>query len=1410
MSQLPITFTKVASVAQGESGPLWLLLALMLTGAAMLGCLSLIARSQGNPLCRWSPLVLLAAIAGVFVLALEDHLLAIPEGGIDGSAWWLVAMIGLAPAMAAAGLLSPDGSRAWAPASSCLVLGVVAFCWPLIELPLPETPSPTVVAAAPETITEPHTDRPVEPAPEAALAQAPAEQDSSPPPAAEPQSEFSFPDLNFAYTTPSTAWRPLERPPVEVDSPDMVLAVADESQSALLAIAVTPEPRESSPDERLERLVARLRGDRPGLRASAPFDMKVGKVAGRALDVSASRRDGGAITRHWVAYYDGVAYQLTYRDESTVPSRFNRGFAAATDGFRPLVEVPQEPTIATLPPVITDTSHCYQLAVDGEDWVRIGANEITPWFEKSAVRFEGDMVDYVGVATLPTQVGEVEAFVDLAHRIINLSMADTQRIGEPKAGLAHATRVIDFSGFRPFRGKVLPVRLRIVVGPHSTHAILAGSSRSTARALADLVDRFQLTGSPPPAEPPVNRLSRHAVAEFANVLGLEEYAAGERRAALREFRIAAEYRPENEAYADNFFTTYMDIEGPSAALQLLDENPPTSFTPAKLALQRAVLLSALERHAEALGQFATAADERPLDDECLLLMGEAATQTENFTETLAAVDAAIAQRGGPLLARWRAVLLSRSGRHDEAIASLEAQAKASPEDSDILYSLAEAYTQADRPAEGVRVCEAAMARFPEADEFLRMIAMIKIVEEDYEAARDVLQACLAKDPGDVDAAELMTTVSALMGRGSNRQITEELAPVPLAPVVAAALNKANAVAPTPEALVSGVFDVYKAVSYERHTGGPLRITERRRFRVLSKAGVESMTMLSADFNPLAERLYVNELVVRDAQNNEVGRASLDDFYAMDDSSDGLDSYNQLVKLPVPGVRPGCTIDLTYTREKRSRRAGFGFHSCYLTCSDGCGVNAVSVTGDLSQVDHRSRGVSPTRPDNQTIAWIAVAPPAAVEEPYQADAEDYLPIVTLSDAGATWQSVTQEYLNDLAESLEPNAEVQRLAASLVRPTDPPARRIEVLARHVQDAVTYQGLEFGSRGVIPHPVERICQVGTGDCKDHALLLHHLLRAAGVTSYLTLVNSSGSVEAGLPSMDQFDHMVVAVPNMPRRDGSVTPLGVIDATNKTLDPLHGAPSGLANELVMVLAPNQDELSVAPAALATDGAIDCRRTAEIVEVSPELGSAKLRVAETVEFGSALSAMLRASLQGTAPNAQREWIKRMVDGRHTVEVSEASIDNLNDPCQPLRIHCRYEIDNAFQEVAVAGRPLTGSLPGHWARLYCTPEKAPNRQTPFKFSAPVTFRGTTELRAPSGYRVASESTAPLGAATGPFTWSWRCDPAAEGGASLAFEVHRSAGAYPADQYAGYQAAAEQALRAAGRSITVTRTELAARP
>jgi transglutaminase-like putative cysteine protease len=129
---------------------------------------------------------------------------------------------------------------------------------------------------------------------------------------------------------------------------------------------------------------------------------------------------------------------------------------------------------------------------------------------------------------------------------------------------------------------------------------------------------------------------------------------------------------------------------------------------------------------------------------------------------------------------------------------------------------------------------------------------------------------------------------------------------------------------------------------------------------------------------------------------------------------------------------------------------------------------------------------------------------------------------------TWEDFSDwiEQLNKGRDNLSATAtmKVQEMVKDL--PDD--LAKVKRLYSYLQERTRYFNIALGIGGLQPVDANTVDEVGYGDCKGLSNYMKALLKAAGIKSYYTLVNSGGDfpqLMRDFPS-HQFDHAILCVP--------------------------------------------------------------------------------------------------------------------------------------------------------------------------------------------------------------------------------------------------------------------------------------------
>lgn len=179
--------------------------------------------------------------------------------------------------------------------------------------------------------------------------------------------------------------------------------------------------------------------------------------------------------------------------------------------------------------------------------------------------------------------------------------------------------------------------------------------------------------------------------------------------------------------------------------------------------------------------------------------------------------------------------------------------------------------------------------------------------------------------------------------------------------------------------------------------------------------------------------------------------------------------------------------------------------------------------------------------NAKRSWVLSNLSAVKEEPLCSPISHYVPVIFLEPtkyamkrfAGdfSSWKSFGEwiALLNESRDSLDP-ATIQKVQ-SLVQSCKNDREKVKLLYQYMQSTCRYVSVSVGLSGVQSEKATTVARLGYGDCKGLVMYTSALLKAVGITSYYTLVNSGDvatPINRDFPG-DQFDHIILCVPFSP-----------------------------------------------------------------------------------------------------------------------------------------------------------------------------------------------------------------------------------------------------------------------------------------
>ena len=770
------------------------------------------------------------------------------------------------------------------------------------------------------------------------------------------------------------------------------------------------------------------------------------------------------------------------------------------------------------------------------------------------------------------------------------------------------------------------------------------------------------------------------------------------------------------------------------------------------------------------------------DESDLLSWLQLLNENEHYPAALRCVNAWVKQAPTGDTRRWQAQTYNASGNMEKALAILERLYQENPDDRKAAFSLGETYNDAGNNIKAAEIAESLLIDGNESPRALMILGWSQMGRKRYRDAKATFERAAKGDPDDEDIQDAIRRASAALGQGDNSAIKEPIALVALPEQVAAALGKST----VSEDFGDGYPAAWlmRATGYHFEKGKPLRQTTHRRVKILTADGARDFSTVEFSFKPLSESIFMNRLEVRDASGKSIARAKPGDAYVRD-LNDGTASNEKVLHMQVAGVRPGTTVEWEITRENLGTSDTFPFERHLFANRRPVAGEAVFVTGDVEELRfHVDQGKELKEIRAKHLAaWVLGEQPVVAYEPFSLPEEQRLPVLWLGGNEGSWKKIGQEYLERIKDRLVVDQTIRDLAAKLVDGKTTERDKISAIARHVQKEIAYKAIEFGVRALRPNTGQETLGFRYGDCKDIALLTHLLLKAAGIENHLALIDTAWGIQPGLPSLDQFNHMVVHVPSLGENN-------LLDATDKSLS-LAGFPAdGLWHSRALVLDPAGPCLVSPPAAATPDS---CRVSSTR---SISIDGNDWQVEETLELAGYYGAWMRAAFTGLSSTAQREKAQDILSGHGSAQVHDFRFENLDKVGEPARVFMSYAVPDAV--TTINGKP-SGVLPAFWEDDYLETKFVKNRKTPFEVIYPLQFSSEAIVKLPSPPTAEALVSLAQKGGSEHLAWSLKTETRKDG-LVVRLDFKSKAGIYPPASYGKFHDGWESARRAMGKPLS----------
>ena len=220
-------------------------------------------------------------------------------------------------------------------------------------------------------------------------------------------------------------------------------------------------------------------------------------------------------------------------------------------------------------------------------------------------------------------------------------------------------------------------------------------------------------------------------------------------------------------------------------------------------------------------------------------------------------------------------------------------------------------------------------------------------------------------------------------------------------------------------------------------------------------------------------------------------------------------------------------------------------------------------------------------------------------------------------------------------------------------------VEAIVAWLHAHIRYTGIELSDAELVPWTPAEVTARGFGDCKDKASLLVAMLRAAGVTANVALLDTGPGIDLdpGLPGLGVFDHAIV-------REF----LGGKDVCNDATEsglPVGQLPIRDQGRRALIAATDTRDLKLTPAAVASDNAIRVVRTYHAKEADHS------SVTEVSTTTGIYVADYRTWLRDTKTDDIRTFLKRRAERTYHGELGSYASTDLTDLAKPFALTVEF-------------------------------------------------------------------------------------------------------------------------------------------
>ncbi|MAF09512.1 hypothetical protein CMK11_03585 [Candidatus Poribacteria bacterium] len=685
----------------------------------------------------------------------------------------------------------------------------------------------------------------------------------------------------------------------------------------------------------------------------------------------------------------------------------------------------------------------------------------------------------------------------------------------------------------------------------------------------------------------------------------------------------------------------------------------------------------------------------------------------------------------------------QAGRIGDAIAALETahaldRMRTSPDAEDLDFYLGLAYESAGRLPDAVEAYTRLIAVAPADRRPYMRLGLIHERLDDLPGAKAQYQQAYALDADDDEARADIERVAALIEDAS----LEVVDAVPAAQILVD--DVADIILAAPGSDEYPDHDALVLLSRSEHEitpTGRTRFSTRQVVKLLHRRAFAAYGEVAIPYNSSSQNIGVNiaRAVLPDGTVVPVGADSIHDVTPPEALTFNLYSDSLWKVISFPALAEGVVLEYQVTVEDKVGRGNtdnlwfwgaMTFQGPHTTLASQYALrtpNGVPFLWKAYQCELQPT-ITPEPDENGmvqgpdvTYTWAYGETPAHTPEPNGPPADDVLPRFAFSSV-EDWDTLHDWYRSLLIDRTTLDGAVSEQVAETVEGAVDHDARLRALASFVATETRYVAIQLGQGQFQPHAAGEVLRHRYGDCKDKCALLMTMFQAVGVRAYPALINpvyGGSDIDVDLPSLGQFSHMILAVPDPSAPGGYAW----VDPTDDTM-PYGRLPASDQGRTAMLITDD------APVWVRTpvDGA-DANRYDWTLTLGTDADGAVYGSENLTATGTHATDVRRA-YQAVPQAVLPEYLRSLMSSEYPgVAVDSAEIAGLVDPSEQFSVTADFSVRGYGAKTDDAWTiPIPSAGLGAYAAMVAEPE----REGPIVLGVPNTLTRAVSVEVPDNF------------------------------------------------------------------------------